>query len=59
MERFADYMVKDTKSGQCFRADHLIEGEIQSIASSIDYDNKNFEFLTHWPLGNLNKILNK
>ena len=25
-ERFADYMVKDLKSGECFRADHLIEG---------------------------------
>ena len=24
--RFADFMVKDMKSGECFRADHLIEG---------------------------------
>ena len=26
VERFADNMVKDTKNGECFRADHLIEG---------------------------------
>ena len=27
MERFADFMVKDVKTGECYRADHLIEGE--------------------------------
>ena len=27
MERFADFMVKDAKTGECFRADHLIEGK--------------------------------
>jgi len=27
VERFADYMVKDAKTGECFRADHLIEGK--------------------------------
>ena len=27
MERFADFMVKDEKTGECFRADHLIEGK--------------------------------
>ena len=27
VERFADYMVKDLKNGECFRADHLIEGQ--------------------------------
>jgi len=27
VERFADFMVKDVKSGECFRADHLIEGK--------------------------------
>ena len=27
MERFADFMVKDVKTGECFRADHLIEGK--------------------------------
>lgn len=26
VERFADYMCKDEKTGECFRADHLIEG---------------------------------
>ena len=27
VDRFQDYMVKDLKNGECFRADHLIEGE--------------------------------
>jgi len=27
VERFQDYMVKDLKNGECFRADHLIESE--------------------------------
>ena len=27
-ERFADFMVKDLKSGECFRADHLIVGKV-------------------------------
>ncbi len=26
VDRFADFMVKDVKTGECFRADHLIEG---------------------------------
>lgn len=26
VDRFQDYMVKDVKNGECFRADHLIEG---------------------------------
>ena len=26
VERFADLMVKDVKTGECFRADHLLEG---------------------------------
>lgn len=31
VERFADYMVKDVKTGECFRADHLIEGHIEKV----------------------------
>ena len=27
VDRFADFMVKDVKTGECFRADHLIEGK--------------------------------
>ena len=27
VERFQDFMVKNVKTGDCFRADHLIEGE--------------------------------
>lgn len=26
VDRFTDFMVKDVKTGECFRADHLIEG---------------------------------
>lgn len=29
VDRFADFMVKDVKTGECFRADHLIEGKRQ------------------------------
>jgi glycyl-tRNA synthetase len=33
VERFADYMVKDVKTGDCFRADHLIEGHFEKMLS--------------------------
>jgi len=26
VDRFTDFMVRDTQTGDCFRADHLIEG---------------------------------
>lgn len=26
VEKFADFMVKDVKNGECFRADHLLKG---------------------------------
>ena len=35
VDRFADYMVKDVKTGDCYRADHLLEG---------DYFRKKFNF---------------
>ena len=28
VERFADFMTKDMKTGECFRVDHLIEGSV-------------------------------
>nr|XP_026689616.1 glycine--tRNA ligase [Ciona intestinalis] len=31
IERFADLMVKDEKTGACFRADHLLEGHIEKL----------------------------
>ncbi|KAK3108208.1 hypothetical protein FSP39_003235 [Pinctada imbricata] len=31
VERFQDYMVKDVKNGECFRADHLIEGHFEKL----------------------------
>jgi glycyl-tRNA synthetase (class II) len=27
IDRFTDFIVKDTQTGDCFRADHLIEGK--------------------------------
>jgi len=31
VERFQDYMVKDLKNGECFRADHLIEATLEKL----------------------------
>ena len=32
--RFTDFMVKDVKNGECFRADHLIEAQLEKILST-------------------------
>ena len=29
--RFTDFMVKDLKNGECFRADHLIEAQLEKL----------------------------
>lgn len=29
--RFTDFMVKDMKNGECFRADHLIEAQLEKL----------------------------
>ena len=31
VDRFADFMVKDLKNGECFRADHLIEAHLEKL----------------------------
>jgi len=31
VERFADLMVKDTHTGECFRLDHLIKATLEKI----------------------------
>jgi len=31
VERFADFMVKDVKTGNCYRADHLLEGHLEKL----------------------------
>lgn len=31
VDRFADFMVKDVKTGDCFRADHLLEGHLEKL----------------------------
>merc|ERR1712071_387130 len=33
VERFADLMVKDEKSGECFRLDHLIKASLEKVAA--------------------------
>ncbi|CAD5211148.1 unnamed protein product [Bursaphelenchus okinawaensis] len=33
VERFVDWMVKDEKTGDCFRADHLIKNSVEEILS--------------------------
>lgn len=33
VDRFADLMVKDVKTGECFRLDHLIKAALEKIAS--------------------------
>ena len=33
VERFSDYMVKDMKTGECFRADHLLEDHLEKLAA--------------------------
>ena len=48
MERFADLMVKDVKTGECFRADHLLAG------ANIEYSNNFFYMIC---LAHLEKLL--
>jgi len=33
VERFADFMVKDVKNGECFRLDHLIKAHLEKLVS--------------------------
>ncbi|XP_043922798.1 glycine--tRNA ligase [Protopterus annectens] len=33
VDKFADYMVKDLKNGECFRADHLLKAHLQKLMS--------------------------
>lgn len=33
MDRFADLMVKDIGSGECFRLDHLIKAHLEKVAA--------------------------
>lgn len=31
VERFTDFMVTDTKTGDCHRADHLLEAQLEAL----------------------------
>lgn len=33
VDRFADYMVRDVVTGECFRADHLIEASLKKLSA--------------------------
>ncbi|XP_072306983.1 glycine--tRNA ligase-like [Eucyclogobius newberryi] len=33
VDKFADYMVKDSKTGECFRADHLLKAHLKKLMS--------------------------
>lgn len=33
VDRFADFMVKDLKTGECFRLDHLIKNHLEKLAA--------------------------
>ncbi|XP_003745656.2 glycine--tRNA ligase [Galendromus occidentalis] len=33
VDRFADFMVKDVKNGECFRLDHLIKAHLEKVAA--------------------------
>ncbi|XP_030830434.1 glycine--tRNA ligase-like [Strongylocentrotus purpuratus] len=34
VERFADFMVKDGKTGECFRADHLLQSYLEKLGAA-------------------------
>lgn len=38
VDRFSDWMVKDLKTGECFRADHLIKNFAEKICEVGDGD---------------------
>ncbi|XP_063988643.1 glycine--tRNA ligase [Diachasmimorpha longicaudata] len=43
VDRFADLMVKDLKSGECFRLDHLIKAHLEKIAADKKTDQQTRE----------------
>ena len=40
VERFTDFMVKDLKNGECFRADHLLEAKLEVYAAESELSQK-------------------
>lgn len=34
VDRFADLMTKDAKTGECFRLDHLIKAHLEKLAAA-------------------------
>ncbi|CAF4630119.1 unnamed protein product [Rotaria sp. Silwood1] len=56
VDRFADSMLKDTQTGECFRADHLIEDHLEKLLEVKDIsDEKKAEIQRILPqIGNMN-----
>ena len=47
VDKFSDLMVKDSKSGVCLRADHLLENHIDRLLDSDDITSKQRQELEH------------
>jgi glycyl-tRNA synthetase len=43
VERFADYMVKDVKTGDCYRADHLLIQHMKKLANDNPHNQDEYE----------------
>ncbi|CAM4763273.1 unnamed protein product [Rotaria magnacalcarata] len=56
VDRFDDFMLKDTQTGECFRADHLIENHLEKLLEIKEIsDEKKLEMKRILPqIGNMN-----
>jgi glycyl-tRNA synthetase len=43
VDKFADYMVRDVKTGNCFRADHLLEAHLEKLIEDPKVDKSRLE----------------
>lgn len=46
VDKFADYMVKDTQNGEIFRADHLVKNVLKKRLAGDDHKKKNKEVIS-------------
>lgn len=44
VDRFADFMVKDIKNGECFRLDHLIKSQLEKLITTEKDEEKKTEY---------------
>lgn len=66
VDRFADYMVKDEKTGECFRADHLLKAHLEKLmkdkkttAEEKDEMNTVLSILDNYDQAGLTEVLKK